>query len=221
MKRPVYKARRHRPPSRHAERSARERILEAAHDRFYRDGIRATGIDRVIEEAGVTKVTFYRHFPSKNELVLAFLEFRHNNWMRWFVAELQRHRTVTQSPIMAIPATFAEWFYSGHYRGCAFINAVVEVGNTVPGTAEIARRHKREMTAAIAALLPPSRNSKTLAEAAALAIDGAIVRAQIEGTHAPALKMLRWSLKALSTAHPPAELRHGIRRRSHTRRAAP
>ena len=60
---------------------ASERILLTAHDLFYREGIRATGIDRVIAESGVTKVTFYRHFPSKNELILAFLAYRHERWM--------------------------------------------------------------------------------------------------------------------------------------------
>ena len=55
----------------------RERILRTAHDLFYRDGIRATGIDRVIAESGVAKVTFYRQFPSKDDLVLAYLDFRH------------------------------------------------------------------------------------------------------------------------------------------------
>jgi AcrR family transcriptional regulator len=53
---------------------ARERILFAAHELFYREGIRATGIDRVIAESGVAKLSFYRHYPSKNDLVLAFLD---------------------------------------------------------------------------------------------------------------------------------------------------
>ena len=53
----------------------RERILLAAHDLFYRDGVRATGIDRVIAESGVAKVTFYRQFQSKDDLILAFLDF--------------------------------------------------------------------------------------------------------------------------------------------------
>ena len=70
---------------------ARERILLAAHDLFYLDGIRATGIDRVIAESGVTKVTFYRHFPSKNDLICEFLEYRHRRWMAWFTDALQRH----------------------------------------------------------------------------------------------------------------------------------
>ena len=54
-----------------------ERILLTAHDLFYRDGIRATGIDRVIAESGVAKKTFYRYFPSKDDLIVAFLEYRH------------------------------------------------------------------------------------------------------------------------------------------------
>ena len=60
--------------------SARDRILRTAHDLFYRDGIRATGIDRVIAESGVAKLTFYRHFPSKNDLIRAYLDYRHQRW---------------------------------------------------------------------------------------------------------------------------------------------
>ena len=70
---------------------ARERILRKAHDLFYAEGLRATGIDRVIAEAGVTKVTFYRHFPSKNDLILTYLNLRHERWMKWFTEALERH----------------------------------------------------------------------------------------------------------------------------------
>ncbi|MBC8948429.1 hypothetical protein Xets_01100 [Xenorhabdus sp. TS4] len=71
---------------------ARERILKTAHMLFYRDGIRATGIDRIIKESEVTKVTFYRHFPSKNDLILAFLDYRHELWIQWFKKSLQVRR---------------------------------------------------------------------------------------------------------------------------------
>ncbi len=81
------------------EMSARDRILQTAHDLFYRDGIRATGIDRIIAEAQVTKVTFYRHFPSKNALVGAYLDYRHALWMGWFADALHRHRRPRQPPI--------------------------------------------------------------------------------------------------------------------------
>src|ERR1700761_9011750 len=71
--------------------AARDRILLTAHDLFYGEGIRATGIDRVIAASGVTKVTFYRHFPSKNDLILAYLDLRHGRWMDWFNGALERH----------------------------------------------------------------------------------------------------------------------------------
>ena len=87
-------------------RPPRERILHAAHDLFYRDGIRATGIDRVIAESGVAKVTFYRQFASKDELVLAFLALRHERWMAWFEDALARrrggrrgHRSIVDRPV--------------------------------------------------------------------------------------------------------------------------
>src|SRR3954468_10276705 len=81
------------------------RILRAAHDLFYGDGIRATGIDRVIAESGVAKVTFYRRFPSKDDLVLAYLDFRHERWMAWFTDALARHG----GHVGAIAPALAEW----------------------------------------------------------------------------------------------------------------
>lgn len=172
---------------------ARERILLAAHELFYRDGIRATGIDRVIAESGVAKLTFYRHFPSKNELVREFLEFRHRRWMAWFVDALQRHGGDSK----ALAPTLAEWFGDGSYRGCAFINSVGELGETLPDVVAIARRHKSDMTDTIARLLPASRQRKRLALDLALAVDGAIVRAQFERGPQAALASLERIRKSL------------------------
>ena len=100
-----------------------------AHALFYRDGIRATGIDRVIAESGVAKKTFYRYYPAKNDLIVAFLEYRHRNWMTWFEDAVKRHGADADALVPAL----AEWFENDEYRGCAFINAVVEV--------EIGRAH--------------------------------------------------------------------------------
>jgi AcrR family transcriptional regulator len=74
-----------------SELSARESILLTAHDSFYANGIRATGIDRIIKQAKVTKVTFYRHFPSKNNLIIAFLAYRYQRWMNWFTESIKRY----------------------------------------------------------------------------------------------------------------------------------
>ena len=180
--------------------NARERILLAAHDLFYRDGIRATGIDRVIAESGVAKLSFYRHYPSKNDLVLAFLEHRHARWMAWFEDALARHGGTPRALVPAVK----EWFGSEGFRGCAFINSVGELGGAVPGVNEITRRHKADMAKAIARLLPadsgsPSayRQRRLLATDLATAVDGAIIRAQYDGDPKPALASLKRICQAL------------------------
>jgi len=172
---------------------ARARILLTAHELFYRDGIRATGIDRVIAESGVAKLTFYRHFPSKNELVREFLEYRHQRWMAWFVEALQRHGGNDKALVPAL----GEWFGDEGYRGCAFINSVGELGETLPEVVAITRRHKQDMADAIARLLPASRQRKRLAMDLALAVDGAIVRAQFDQSPKAALASLERIRKSL------------------------
>ena len=183
---------------------ARERILLTAHDLFYREGIRSTGIDTVIERAQVTKVTFYRHFKSKNELILAYLEYRHDRWMRWFTAALQRHGAT----LKALVPTIAEWFRSPEYRGCAFINGVSEIAPALPQVTEITRRHKADMQKAIAALLPPGRHRESLARALALAVDGSIVQAQFRADPEAVIKELRQlvMLIAANRAQPQSSL---------------
>lgn len=172
---------------------ARERMLLTAHELFYRDGIRATGIDRVIAQSGVTKVTFYRHFPSKNDLILAFLAYRHQRWMAWFADALRRHG----GAVTALVPALKEWFGADNFRGCAFINSVGELGPSLPGVVEIAQRHKNDMVTAIASLLPPSAQREQDAQAIALAVDGAIVRAQMDQHPDAALQALNRVVQSL------------------------
>jgi AcrR family transcriptional regulator len=179
-----------------ADATPRERILATAHSLFYGEGIRATGIDRVIAEAGVTKVTFYRQFASKDDLILAFLELRHERWMYWFVDALARHG----GSVPAIVPTLREWFSSADFRGCAFINSVGELGPVQPAVLDVARRHKQEMAHAVAALLPAGRSRAADAAAISLAIDGAIVQAQMLGAPEEALEPLSRLLKAIKRA---------------------
>lgn len=173
---------------------ARERILLTAHDLFYGEGIRATGIDRVISEAGVTKVTFYRHFPSKNDLICAFLEHRHQRWMDWFVDAVGRHG----SDVEALSGALAEWFSDPGFRGCAFINSVGELGGVVPEVLEISRRHKEDVVGVIAGLLPPSRRRLQEAQALCVAMDGAIVRATFDKLPENALLAFKTIAQSLS-----------------------
>lgn len=177
---------------------ARQRVLLTACHLFYRDGIRATGIDRVISESGVTKVTFYRHFASKNQLVCAYLTQRHEHWMAWFTDALARHASA--GGLATVGAALSEWLYDEGFRGCAFLNSVSELGEALPEVVAITRQHKADMTAAIAGLLPESPHRASLARAAALAVDGAIVQAQFASTPDATLATLALMLQALEAA---------------------
>jgi len=177
--------------------SAHDRILLTAHDLFYKEGIRATGIDRVIAASGVAKLTFYRHFASKHALVLAFLEYRHRRWMTWFSDALQRNGGAARG-VAALAPALAEWFGSAEYRGCAFINSVGELGGSEPDVAAIARAHKQDMIDAIAALMPGSRTRVRDANVLGLLVDGAIIRAQMDGSPTAAVKAFERAVKALA-----------------------
>jgi AcrR family transcriptional regulator len=171
----------------------RERILHVAHDLFYRDGIRATGIDRVIAESGVAKVTFYRQFASKDELILAFLAHRHERWMAWFADALARHG----GTLAAVVPALREWFSGADFRGCAFLNSVGELGPALPEVLAVTRAHKDDMARAVAALMRPSAGRARTSRAIALAIDGAIVQAQYLERPDAALESLAFVMKAL------------------------
>jgi AcrR family transcriptional regulator len=168
---------------------ARDRILATAYRLFYRDGIRATGVDRVIAEAGVTKVTFYRHFAGKDALILAFLELRHERWMEWFRDALRRHATTApgRSPVVS---AVEEWLTAPSFRGCAFINSVSELGAELPEIHEITTRHKAAMVGAIREALPAGPHRSQAARALGVAVDGAVVQAQYTRDVAAAVEAL-------------------------------
>lgn len=176
---------------------ARQRILVTAHELFYREGIRATGIDRVIAESRVTKATFYRHFPSKTDLICAYLDYHHERWMSWFIEALERHCSARKKGIDTLVPALSEWLRVAGYRGCAFINSVGELGGATPEVVKIARRHKRDMTDVIENLLPPSRQRARDAKAIAMAVDGAIVHAQSDETPDAALSNLTRLIAAI------------------------
>jgi AcrR family transcriptional regulator len=124
-----------------ATASARERILSTAYDLFTRRGIRAVGTDEVVERAGVAKATLYRHFPSKNDLVLAVLERREQLWTLGLVESQSRLRGNTpEEQLLAIFDVFHDWFQNRDgFEGCSFINVLLEMGAEHPaGQASVA-----------------------------------------------------------------------------------
>jgi AcrR family transcriptional regulator len=108
--------------------SGRERVLATAYELFSRHGTRAVGVDRIIAESGVAKMTLYRNFASKDELILAFLERRDALWTRaWLQAEVERRAATPGGRLLAIFDTFGEWFAVEGFEGCSFINVMLEL----------------------------------------------------------------------------------------------
>lgn len=108
-------------------RGARGRILDAAYELFSRNGIQSVGIDAVISRSGVARQTLYRHFASKQDLVLAFLERREQVWTRrWLEEEVRRRATDPRARLLVIFDVFDEWFRRSDFEGCSFINVMLE-----------------------------------------------------------------------------------------------
>lgn len=162
--------------------SARERILDVAKRLFYRDGFRATGIDRIIAESGVAKMSLYRNFPSKNDLISAFLEWRHEHWTSWFVAGVEA-RFAREPKLSVIADTLGEWFAQEDFRGCAFINSVAETGaGDAPRHLQQAVSHKAGIETYVTGLAVrlDLTNPDQVAQEVMLCIEGMIVRAQMK-----------------------------------------
>jgi AcrR family transcriptional regulator len=102
-------------------------VLDAAYELFNRKGVRAIGVDAIIAHAGVAKATFYHHFPSKDDLVIAFLQRREQLWTReWFEAEVNRRGATPEARLLAIFDVFDEWFQREDFEGCPFLRTLFE-----------------------------------------------------------------------------------------------
>ena len=118
------------PPAPPASRAAtaRERIDQSAYELFSRRAVRAVGVDEVVARSGVAKMTLYRHYPSKNHLVLAFLRRREELWTRgWLQAEVERRGGPPGERLLAIFEVFDKWFRRADFEGCSFINVLLEI----------------------------------------------------------------------------------------------
>jgi AcrR family transcriptional regulator len=113
--------------TRRSSESAREDVLTAAYELFNQRGVRAIGVDAIIARAGVAKATFYHHFPSKDDLVIAFLQRREQLWTReWFEAEVNRRGATAEERLLAIFDVFDEWFQRDDFEGCPFLRTLFE-----------------------------------------------------------------------------------------------
>jgi AcrR family transcriptional regulator len=168
---------------------ARQRLIETAERLFYAEGIRAVGIDRIIAEAGVAKMTLYNHFASKDDLILAVLEYREEQVNEMFSKSIERHVSEGMSRLEAFFAALKEWFKSRGFRGCSFINASVELADAQHPASEFSAAHKvkfHELLEEIIAESAGAKAAESLTPAISLLVEGAIVTAVMEQSSNPA-----------------------------------
>jgi AcrR family transcriptional regulator len=130
------------PGAPRADADARTRLLDTAYSLFSRYGIHTIGIDRIIAEAGVAKMTLYRHFASKDDLVLAFLELRERRWTHdWLRTEMERRATAPRDRLLAVFDALDEWFRRPDFESCSFMRTLLEVPDEADPVHQATVRH--------------------------------------------------------------------------------
>lgn len=159
---------------------ARQRIVETAERLFYAEGLRAVGIDRIIAEAEVAKMTLYNHFSSKDDLILAVLQYREGQVDEMFAKAIQRHLSKGMDKLSAFFAALKDWFNSPGFRGCSFINARVELADANHPASKFSACHKERFHQMLRTIIEETggvKSAKNVAPAIALLVEGAIVTA--------------------------------------------
>ena len=163
-----------------AEPVARERILWSAYDLFSHRGVRAVGIEEVIARAAVAKATLYRHFPSKEDLVLAFLRKREEVWTHdWVEAEARRRGTTPEERLLAIFDLFDEWFHRSDFEGCSFVNVLLETADRDHPVGRASAEHLENIRDVLRSLATEAdlRDADAFARSFHILMKGSIVQA--------------------------------------------
>lgn len=166
----------------------RDHLVDTALNLFSRYGFHATGIDRILSESGVAKMTLYKHFKSKDELILAALRRRDELHRNWFIGEVEKLTSSPHERLIALFTALGTWFESEEFTGCCFINAIAEYSDKDDPIHAAAAEHKRLIRAYILELAEAAeaKEPDALTDSLMLLMEGAIVSAQITGEAAPA-----------------------------------
>ncbi|MBY5839737.1 TetR/AcrR family transcriptional regulator [Rhizobium leguminosarum] len=167
----------------------RERILKTASDLFYRFSIHSVGIDRIIAESGVAKMTFYKHFPSKADLIATYLRYKTDTWFQMLATSTERAGLSPLERVFAIFDALEEPFRAPSFRGCPFVKGLAEFGpeaNSPDVQATIAAYFKglHGFVASLIEPLPLSKPERAVIQILSL-FQGAMVIAQ--STRDPAI----------------------------------
>lgn len=185
-----------------ARPSARDRLLAAASDLFYANGIQATGVDTLIAAAGVAKATFYRHFPSKDDLVAAWLREPRTRWIDDVRVTVAARVAAADGRIPVFFDVVREWLEEADFRGCPYLNAAVELTGTAHPARAIIRDYLQEVEDYLEHLLAEAgyRDARSLAAQLQALTAGAISLAVARGTGDPVAAAREAAVSLLASA---------------------
>jgi AcrR family transcriptional regulator len=171
------------PPAAASQDSARDRIVSVATRLFYQRGIRAVGIDLVIAESAVAKTTLYKHFRSKDALIAECLHRLDDRYFRWFENEVKARTDDPHDRLVALFDVLDDWFQRPDFRGCAFINASVELADREHPARDAITNHKRRSRDLIERLAREAglEEPRIVSDHLMLLMEGAIITALVEG----------------------------------------
>lgn len=170
------------------EEEARERILTAAEELYYRKGYAAVGMDELRQFAGVSLRRLYSLFPAKTDIVAAVLERKHAQWESGLSEAVAGAGDDPRARLLAVYGYLENWFCADDFRGCAFINAFGELGGTNPEVAEIVRAHKASFQQYMADLVAETGAPAALAPQLSILAEGAQSTAAISADPAVAMQ---------------------------------
>lgn len=163
-------------------RSTRDQILHTAHDLFYRVGFHAVGLDAILQAVGVTKTTFYNHFPSKEDLVKEVLDWHNRWWQDTFREMLKRHGGDSpRGQLLAVPEALDEMFRDNNFNGCFFVNVAVQFPLPHDPAHAAAADHKKAMEGIIREIAgyAGARDALSMAQELSIVLEGAYVTRQV------------------------------------------
>jgi AcrR family transcriptional regulator len=174
-----------------AHSAARQRILDAARTLFYRDGIRAIGVDTIVEQSGVGKATLYRHFPTKDDLIVSYLEEEDRQHWHWFDEIIAEHEGSPKAQLLAWFEACTRRLTEPGFRGCAFLNALAEFSDADHPVHRCALEHEHALRLRLARLSQQAnaRDPEQLADQLLLVSNGALTSSPIFGTASPARQL--------------------------------
>lgn len=169
--------------------SKRDELIEKALDVFYHNGFHATGMDMLATETGISKTSMYKHFRTKEDLILATLHLRDEKFCQWLFRRMEELGSTPRGQLIAMFDALKEWFSQDKYRGCMFIKASAEYQDVSDPIHTLSADHKRLLFRRVNNLAGKAGASDPAALARSLLIlkEGAIVTAHLKSTENPAM----------------------------------